>query len=677
VFSRTNGPKIGGTQIFLPGVSSIAGVPVARVAIGARTSALIALWLAGATPAAAQFLSSSTCPLQAQVIEWDLPGGGADIQPGAIFLDRRGSGVSGHPIWFVTRLNFGDGQRVYRLDPQDKKKLAPFTSWTLSPDVVSGGLRRLHVSGDRRLIAVRMLNALQLVNTEKCVKHFDGTTTCERIVFQDEAASGGTSDVAIDDRDNVFTSVTPNSVPADSYVEKLPAAQIMKQYDASNPAAVAVKVRRWIVDGGAGTCFMDSGDTCISGIAIKRGDSRFVYFSAPTGNFIGELDTEKNTIRKFPLGLVQAANPRQIDVDQEGIVWAVAGSGHLVRVDPWKKLTGCTTTFCAAISSHAMPEQAMDDPVGVTIDRGGRRGNDDRDQFRNEIVAYTEQADTQEVGLLIPDGDVKPVDARPIPVAFADITRVGVQEQAVKENGQAQPMAKKVAVQVTKNADGTFLEAQILQGGSALPFGVTPDHRGRFGTFYHAVGEAVDGDLFLKRIERVTFPRVPRRPDNPRDVDDHDDDGERDDKDADKDDDGVPNGMDKDDDNDCVPNEMDDDDDDDHLEDKYDRPDRHETKMTERAATPGGSATTYTVTTTSSTTLLTVVATASDPGAPTSIEIVNPAGAVVSAGLPTPGAALATVVPLTAGTYTVRVRNLGLSTVNTETLLITQQLPLF
>jgi hypothetical protein len=341
-----------------------------------------------------------------------------------------------------------------------------------------------------------------------------------------------------------------------------------------------------------------------------------------------------------------------------------------------KKLSGCKTSYCAAMSSHVLPDGALDDPFGVTIDRGGSRGRNDHDQFRNEFIGYT-AARTNQVGLLLPDGELVPVDAPPVKANRNDnVLILGTEQRSRRDTGEADPEFKKVTVVPHEDPDGTFLEAQVFEGGSFAPLGITPDHRGRFGTFYYAVGQA-DEPAVLKRIERITFPRVARRPDNPRDNDDHDDDGERDDKDADKDDDGVPNGMDKDDDNDCVPNEMDDDDDGDHLEDKHDRPDRREEKRTEWGPAAGGSAKTYTVTTTSSTTLLTVVATASDLTAPISIEILNPAGTVVSIGLPTPGTALATMVPLTVGNYTVRVKNHGLATVNAETLLITQNLPLF
>jgi hypothetical protein len=640
------------------------------------------LALVGAGPAGAQtlnsaFISGTTCPMQAQVVEWDLPDGGTDFQPGAIFVDVRGSHESGHPIWFVTRIGIpGDDHKVYRLEPRNKRQSAPFTSWTLNADgITTGGLRRVHASRDGGLVAVRMLRFLQLISTGKCVNQADGTTTCRRFNFLDDPGSLGVSDVAIDDYHNVFTTATSPasdlSEPDVSYVQRLRGGAITTV----QPGVVSVKVTRWFVGGGAGVCKLnDQATDCIAGVATKRGDSTLVYFSAPADNVIGELNTATNTVRRFPLAAVGARDPRQIDVDNEGVVWAVAGSGHLVRIDPNKRLSGCSS-YCAAMSSHAVPESTLQDPFGVTIDRGGRRGRNDNDQFRNEFVGYTAPG-TSEVGLLLPNGKLVSVPAPPSPAPPDEDVITGTEEQSLKNTGAADPMAKKVTVTVADKADGTFLEAQIAEGGSFAPLGITPDHRGRFGTFYYAVGEPMDPSA-LKRIERVTFPRVPRRPDNPRDNDDHDDDGVRDDKDADKDDDGVPNGMDNDDDNDCVPNDMDDDDDGDHLEDKHDRADRREEKWTEWGPAAAGSSNSYTVTTTSSTTLLTIVATASDLTAPISLEILTPAGIAVSTGLPTPGTAVATFVPLTVGNHTVRVKNHGLSTVNVETLLITQNLPLF
>jgi hypothetical protein len=334
-----------------------------------------------------------------------------------------------------------------------------------------------------------------------------------------------------------------------------------------------------------------------------------------------------------------------------------------------------------------LPEGAAEDPFGVTIDRGGPRGRNDAEQFRNEFVGYTGSA-TSVVGLLIPAGQLVPFEARPVPAPRDDNNLItGTEQRAIKNNGVADPDFKKVSVLVFPNADGTFLEAQVAEGGSFAPLGITPDRRGRVGTFLYAVGQpAPDGTQattitttttgIVKRIERITFPRVPRRPDNPRDQDDFDDDGVRDDKDTDRDDDGIADAMDNDFDNDCVPNEVDDDDDNDGLEDKNDRPDRQEQKRTEWASTAGGATNTYTVTTTSSTTLITVAATASDLGMPISIVVLDPAGTVVSSVVPTPGAAVATTVPLKAGNYTVRVKNNGLTSVGLETVLLTQNLPL-
>ena len=641
----------------------------------------------GAAAAQSQFLTGSTCPLQAQVVEWDLPQGGTDNQPGAIFVDIRSSSDSS--VWFVTRnTGVADNQKVYKLQLRDRKNPASFTSWTLDgASVVTGGLRRVHASEDARFVIVRTLNLLELVDTQKCTTDAAGTKTCERLDFLDQPGALGVSDVATDSQSNVFTAATTpvseTTTERVSYVQRLKANAVTQL----KPGVVTANVIRWNVGGGAGTCQFAGGLECIAGVATKRGDSRFVYFSSPADNSVGELDTQMDTVRRFPLSTVAAAEPRQIDVDEEGIVWVVTGSDHLVRIDPRKKVGWCTSSNCAAMSSHRMPG-AANDPFGVTIDRGGRRGRNEAEQFRNEVVGYTATG-SSEVGLLIPDGKLFPVEAKPNPAPRDPETVTGDQDRATQETGNVFPDFKKVTVvPAPDNGDGLFLEAEIFEKGSFAPLGITPDRQGRFGTFYYAVGEpmpdedsaAVDpldpAASVLKRIERITFPRVARRPDNPRDKDDYDDDGIRDDKDTDRDDDGVSDSMDKDWDNDCVVNEMDDDDDGDHLEDKYDRPDRQEQKRTEWAPTAGGTSNTYTVTTTSSTTLITVVATASDLGMPISIEIVDPLGVVVMSAVPTPGTALATTVPLRAGNYTVRVKNNGLTSVGLETLLITQSLPL-
>jgi hypothetical protein len=70
--------------------------------------------------------------------------------------------------------------------------------------------------------------------------------------------------------------------------------------------------------------------------------------------------------------------------------------------------------------------------------------------------------------------------------------------------------------------------------------------------------------------------------------------------------------------------------------------------------------------------LLVATATAADPTALLSLEVYNPAGQLVANPLPTPGTAVATVPTLTAGSYIVRVKNLGLAPTALATGFLTQ-----
>jgi hypothetical protein len=75
----------------------------------------------------------------------------------------------------------------------------------------------------------------------------------------------------------------------------------------------------------------------------------------------------------------------------------------------------------------------------------------------------------------------------------------------------------------------------------------------------------------------------------------------------------------------------------------------------------GGQSVDYPMEMDSNSVALVTTATAADPGTMLSIEVRNAAGQLLAAPLPAPGVAIATVPTLTAGTYTVRVKNLGIT----------------
>jgi hypothetical protein len=211
----------------------------------------------------------------------------------------------------------------------------------------------------------------------------------------------------------------------------------------------------------------------------------------------------------------------------------------------------------------------------------------------------------------------------------------------------------------------------IEQAGSTVPLGITPDKSGKLGTYFYAVG--VNPENGANRIGQIVLPFKNRKHGRARDDDDHDRDGKRDDIDDDDDDDGVNDANDNDDDDDCVNDDDDWDDDNDGIDDKDDWKDRKETRDTrEEESVAGGQSVDYPMALGTDNLLLVATATAADPSALLSVQILNPAGQVVANPLPTPGVAVATVPTLTAGSYTVRVKNLGLTPTAMATGFLTQ-----
>ena len=208
------------------------------------------------------------------------------------------------------------------------------------------------------------------------------------------------------------------------------------------------------------------------------------------------------------------------------------------------------------------------------------------------------------------------------------------------------PANPKMAIaHVTDKADGTFIEAQVGNGdsgnGSWNPLGVAPDFGRRVGSYFYAVNQNMDNGLV--RIGHIQLPFARKDHRFGRDDDDND---------------GIHHGN--------------GDDDDDGVKDGDDDDSHHETRDQHSDDVQGGQSTDYQMAADANSTLLTTTLTALDLGTMLAIEVYNPAGQLVASPLPTPGVAVVSVPPLTVGTYTVRVTNLGITPTTFTTTMVTR-----
>jgi hypothetical protein len=651
-----------------------------KLALSSWGAALVMAGLtAGTTPAAAQITSTSsttpsTTPITVRLIEWDLPQQ-MDNVPGGMVVDVQGDR---NRLWFVTRTQAGDAPRVYRVELRGDKKnkdTAEWYSWELDPlaSGVANGLRKVRSSKDGRFIFVHTTEAMQRIDVTTCypiastvsIAGFYPTAECPRRTWPhaqpafDPRTPGLTgSDVAVDDYGNVYAAVAVNEGPEQSFIQRL------------NPGSNLVT--RWYVGGSAGQCILAAESApCLSGVDIDR-SGRYVYFSQPEGGpngtlgegAIAELDTKYNSMRVWPFSTLNAelkdptpvVEPRQLHVDDDGRIWVVTGSGHLVSLDPRNN----------RMTRHLVPD-ASRDLFGVSPD--------------SSLIGFTNTDATENtVGFLKPNRNFVPVPPETVGVLYQTFKPVFDDGKANRTNGRTSPTSKKAMGRRTTTPDGTFVEAQIATGtpsGSAytsptpsmMPLGITPDRNASAGTFFYAVGDP--GDVAFNRIGRARLPRNNIKARIERDDDDIDDDGKRADADDDVDDDGIPNAMDGDNDNDGTPDVSDDDDDDDGIEDDFDSKDKKESKQSSQQDVSSGQYAQDAFTVNPSTLLVVASATSTDLLAPVSVEILNEAGQIVASSLASPGSAVITFAPPAAGgSYTLRVKNqsVGLATLSTKIL---------
>jgi hypothetical protein len=278
-----------------------------------------------------------------------------------------------------------------------------------------------------------------------------------------------------------------------------------------------------------------------------------------------------------------------------------------------------------------MPAAVSADPFGVAPDHGAIGYTNS-----NSDPAPYETGGGNRIGMLLPNSSMQTVypTTECVTPALAKVDYLVEDSAAVVGSSPAQP--KMAIAHVTSKPDGVYVEAQVGAGdsggnGSWNPLGVTPDWGRRVGSYFYAVGQNMDNGMV--RIGHIQLPFARKDHRFARDDDDHD--GQHHGN-GDDDDDGVKDG----------------DDHDDHHESR----DRHDNETVE-----SGQSVDYPMEADANTTSLTTTAVASDLGQMMAVEVYNPAGQLVAAPLPAPGTAVVTIVPLTVGTYTVRVKNLGIT----------------
>jgi hypothetical protein len=578
-----------------------------------RTRALAVAHAAvfGVSLLATSAFAQTTQMRTAHLIEWDLPAV-ADSSPGAMVVDTRGD--DNNRVWFVTSV--GAIPKVYRLFPQKSptKGAAQWTSWELSSDsLFAGGAKKLKATHDRRYVFVRTATSIQRIDTQSCDSA--SPQTCLRTEWDDQSTLN-VSDLAVDDYGNVFSATADANDPVAnaglSYLQMLtPGAA-----PAPNTTSSAT-VTRWRVGGGAGFCQSSSTSPCISGIAVSPANRYLVYYAEPGANNIGELNISTNQIRRWSVSAVGASEPRQLNVDRSGLVWAVTGSGHLVRLDP----------SSSAMSGHPIPLTMLNDPFGVAPD--------------DDVVGYTASG-LSKVGMLIPARNT--IIASPIPGSASPTpaTVLVISARAPVALGAVTPQPKVVPAQVTTQPDGVYVEAQLDSGNDDMsPNGITPAKWRGQGTFFYTVGATNN-----PTADRIGFVRLPmvKKLKHPRDDDDTDD--------------GCcstsqPIGW---------HNSDPDDQDDDGQADEVDTPTANETVTIPDPSPVGpGQYVEYPVTASTTTLALIGMATSDDVLGQVGVEIYNSLGMLVAGTVSAPGVGTATLSLPAAGNYTVRVKNYGIT----------------
>src|SRR5205823_1026723 len=169
-----------------------------------------------------------------------------------------------------------------------------------------------------------------------------------------------------------------------------------------------------------------------------------VYYAEPTGGSgsgaLAELDTSKtyNNVRRWFFSDLDPSetlrDPRQVIFDNDGRLWCVTGSGHLVSLDP-------QSTQNTRMSKHSLKEAFSNDLFGVAPDGG--------------VIGYTAAAaDLSKVAMLLPKRNEVIVPPRPATVVQMTFTAPATYFDAIQRDGQAPPVAKRMTVKNDTTVEG-------------------------------------------------------------------------------------------------------------------------------------------------------------------------------------------------------------------------------
>jgi len=620
--------------------------------LAGATSVLAQVGIATASP------TTSTSSPTATVVEWDTPSDlqSADTQPGAITADLYGN--SSGSVWFTTRI--GNPPRVYQFQPPANYKYgsAQMTSWPIGGvDGLgagpTGGLKRVPGSFDRRFIFVRTMLAVVKIDTLSNTS----TTYCDdALAGADQSticsAMSPVSDVASDNK--YFVYYTYNG-----YLQRLDTSS----NSCTSQQCPPVTATRWNLSSAgsatlppfsstAGNCTgnatFSSPDTdpCLSGVAVHPRYQNLVYVAEPDQHTIAEVNTaiqscgcptDQPNVRRWTLN----QQPRQINFDQDGLLWIITGPDSTLSVPELISLDPNTNR----ITVYNIPAGTLQDSFGVAPD-GGMVGYTANDQGGPS----TSDPDPTEhkVGALIPQGQgtaFAPTKYLAQPNAFSLTPSCS---PATPNSGPVHTVVRQVPAKIMSGGNGTFIEGLINRNSdgstqkSFFPLGIAPAFKKAVGTFLYAVGTPDQGG-----VNRVGFIRLPRKgfkAKHEREDKDCNDDGTG--KDA-EDHDGIP--------------------------DKYKTSDSKSKMDRQNDSLGPGQSMDYNLTTTSSTMALVAAIQSDNALEPVSVQVIDPNGITLALPIATPGLAVATVVPTAPGNYTIRVKNEGALPINPETQLITRE----
>lgn len=384
-------------------------------------------------PAAAQEPMPMPVPLPAPSLltHWDLPGG-LGTQAGALIVDGTGSPGTASPagtVWEVTVF----GSRLVRLNPGTLLDAvvgtpATWTVWDLGSPTLASGL----VIDANDLVFVRTTNDLQRIDPAANLR-------------TSWADGGGFSQIAVDAGGGVYSATFGDQI------ERLTPA-----------GATDAAVTTWPVGSTLGS---------IMGVAVDPA-SGLVYFSDSVANEIGELDPSSGVVRRWsvPEGVAQ---PRELEVDALGEVWAVTGSNHLVRL----------TVPVNQVSVFTIPTP-FSVPRGIASDALG-------------IIAFTE-SQANKVGFLLPIGlaaTVAPSVTAALPAssmlagtASAQLPLTGTSIPVTVFDSAGATLIPPPSVEITLPSASIEVKLPFIEAttpfASVAPWGIDDDAIFPVGTFY-------------------------------------------------------------------------------------------------------------------------------------------------------------------------------------------------